>query len=74
MIPLLRQVQIVMGLVSALGSGLAPGVEVRFALLPLVTGSGRLFAGVTGTGGLARLLAKMPWNGRSAGPPGTCAS
>ncbi len=61
-IPLMRQVQIVAGAVSALGAGLALAVDGRFALVPLLIGGGLLFAGLTGTCGLAVALAKMPWN------------
>ncbi len=61
-LPLMRQVQIAVGLVSAVGAALALGVDPRFAIVPLVTGGGLLFAGITGFCGLARVLAKMPWN------------
>jgi hypothetical protein len=33
-----------------------------FAVVPLFLGCGLLFAGVTGTCGMAILLARMPWN------------
>jgi rhodanese-related sulfurtransferase len=59
---LMRQVQIVVGLVSGSGAALALWVDPRFAVLPLLMGAGLLFAGLTGTCGLALLLAKMPWN------------
>ncbi|MEI6713001.1 MAG: rhodanese-like domain-containing protein [Verrucomicrobiota bacterium] len=61
-LPLMRQVQIVIGVVSGTGALLALTVNSKFALIPLVTGCGLLFAGVTGTCGLALLLAQMPWN------------
>jgi len=61
-LPLMRQVQIVVGLVSAVGAGLALAVNPWFALLPLVTGCGLLFAGIAGFCGLALVLARMPWN------------
>ena len=38
-----------------------------FAVVPLLLGCGLLFAGITGTCGMAILLAKMPWN-RSQSP------
>jgi rhodanese-related sulfurtransferase len=66
-LPLMRQVQIVIGFVSALGALLALTVNTRFAWIPLLTGSGLLFAGITGFCGLALLLAKMPWNKSAAG-------
>jgi rhodanese-related sulfurtransferase len=59
---LLRQVQITIGIFSGTGAALALTVHRGFALLPLFTGCGLLFAGLTGTCGLALLLAKMPWN------------
>ncbi|MGD1019571.1 MAG: rhodanese-like domain-containing protein [Verrucomicrobiia bacterium] len=70
-LPLMRQVQITVGLVSAVGAALALTVNVWFALIPLVTGCGLLFAGLTGTCGLALLLAKMPWN-RQANCSSSC--
>jgi len=61
-LPLMRQVQIMVGLVSATGAVLALAVNPLFAIIPLVTGCGLLFAGITGTCGMALALAKMPWN------------
>ncbi len=61
-LPLMRQVQITVGLISAAGAVLALAVNPLFAILPLLMGCGLVFAGITGTCGLALLLAKMPWN------------
>ena len=61
-LPLMRQVQITVGLISGAGAVLALAVNPLFAIIPLVTGCGLLFAGITGTCGMALLLAKMPWN------------
>jgi rhodanese-related sulfurtransferase len=61
-LPLMRQVQIIIGLVSAVGAALALAVNPLFAIIPLLTGCGLLFAGMTGLCGMALLLAKMPWN------------
>jgi len=61
-LPLMRQVQIIVGLVSAVGAALALAVNPLFAIIPLVMGCGLLFAGLTGICGLAVVLAKMPWN------------
>ena len=67
-LPLMRQVQIVAGSLSALGALLALLVSPWFAVLPLFIGCGLLFAGITGTCGMALLLARMPWNqGRAQG-------
>jgi len=65
-LPLMRQVQITVGLISATGAALALTVNPKFAFIPLLTGCGLLFAGLTGTCGMALLLAKMPWNKTSA--------
>jgi rhodanese-related sulfurtransferase len=61
-LPLMRQVQITVGFLSAVGGLLALTVNQLFAIIPLVVGSGLLFAGLTGFCGLALLLAKLPWN------------
>jgi rhodanese-related sulfurtransferase len=61
-LPLMRQVQIVVGTLTAIGAILALAMNPWFAVLPLVSGCGLLFAGVTGTCGMALLLARMPWN------------
>lgn len=61
-LPLMRQVQITVGAISAMGAVLALAVNPWFALIPIVTGCGLLFAGLTGFCGLALVLAKMPWN------------
>jgi len=61
-LPLMRQVQITAGIVSATGAALALFISPWFAVVPLLAGGGLLFAGLTGFCGLARLLAKMPWN------------
>lgn len=61
-LPIMRQVQIVVGSLSAVSAILALTVNSWFALLPLVLGCGLLFAGITGTCGMAIMLARMPWN------------
>jgi rhodanese-related sulfurtransferase len=69
---LMRQVQITIGIVSGAGAVLALTVHRGFAVLPLLTGGGLLVAGLTGTCGLALLLAKMPWNKTAACNGQTC--
>lgn len=71
-LPLMRQVQIVVGLLSALGATLALAVNPWFAVLPLFLGCGLLFAGITGTCGMALLLARMPWNHGQDSCPHCC--
>jgi rhodanese-related sulfurtransferase len=61
-LPIMRQVQIVVGSLSAVGAVLALAFDPRFAVVPLLLGCGLLFAGITGTCGMALMLAKMPWN------------
>jgi hypothetical protein len=68
----MRQVQIIAGGLSALGALLALAVNPRFAVVPLLIGSGLLFAGITGACGMALLLAKMPWNRAQRGSSCCC--
>jgi rhodanese-related sulfurtransferase len=63
-LPLMRQVQLVVGLVSGTGAALAIWKHPLFALIPLFTSAGLVFAGATGYCGLALFLAQMPWNRR----------
>ena len=69
-LPLMRQVQITIGAISASGSLFALLVDPKFAIVPLFMGCGLLMAGITGFCGLAVLMAKMPWN-KTASPKGT---
>ena len=61
-IPLMRQVQIVVGALVLTGSLLAVFVDPKWVYLPMFFGAGLLFAGISGFCGLAMVLAKMPWN------------
>lgn len=61
-IELMRQVQIAAGSLVLLGTILGSSVSAYFYLLSAFVGAGLIFAGVTGICGMARLLAKMPWN------------
>ena len=72
-LPLMRQVQIIVGLLSAGGGALALMFNPWFALVPVVMGGGLLFAGLTGFCGLALVLAKMPWNKTSTCNSTACA-
>lgn len=61
-LPLERQVRIVTGGLCAIGGGLALVVNPLFALVPAGVGSGLVFAGVTDSCLMAKLLAKLPYN------------
>ena len=61
-LPLMRQVQLIIGLLALSGSILALTVHRNFALIPAFLGCGLTMAGATGWCGLAILLSKMPWN------------
>ena len=59
---LMRQVQIAAGSLVVAGAVLAAVVSPWFILLSGGVGAGLVFAGATGLCGMARLLARMPWN------------
>ncbi len=62
---LMRQVQIAAGSMVVLGVVLGALVAPAFYALSGFVGAGLVFAGVTGTCGLASLLRLMPWNRRA---------
>ena len=57
-----RQVRIAAGSMAAVGGALALLVNPYFALVPLLVGSGLVFAGVTDTCTLGMLLGRLPYN------------
>lgn len=61
-LPLMRQVQLTIGVLALTGSLLAIFVNPLFAILPAFLGAGLTLAGSTGWCGLAIFLSKMPWN------------
>ncbi len=61
-LPLMRQVQLIIGVLALTGSLLALTVDKNFAIIPAILGAGLTMAGSTGWCGLAILLSKMPWN------------
>ncbi len=64
-LPLDRQVQVTVGLGILSGSLLSYFVNPSFIFLPIIFGTGLIFAGLSGYCGLAMLIAKMPWNQKS---------
>lgn len=63
-LPLQRQVQIAAGALVVLGAVLGAAVSPWFHGLSAFVGGGLVFAGASGFCGLARVLARMPWNRR----------
>lgn len=61
-ISLMRQVQLIIGCINLLSLGLGIVHSPWWLGIPLFTSLGLLVAGITGTCGLALLLARMPWN------------
>jgi rhodanese-related sulfurtransferase len=61
-IEMFRQVQIAAGSLVLAGLVLALLVSPWFAALSAFVGAGLVFAGISGTCGMARLLGIMPWN------------
>lgn len=64
-IPIMRQVQITAGSLVVLGLLLGYFVAEPFYLLSAFVGCGLVFAGISGWCGMAKLLAKLPWNSSS---------
>ena len=61
-LPLDRQTQIAAGFIAFSGTILGALINPTFYILPGFIGAGLMFAGLTGWCGMAKLLAKMPWN------------
>jgi rhodanese-related sulfurtransferase len=63
---IMRQVQISAGSLVVIGVLMGALLHPAFYALSAFVGAGLVFAGVSGFCGMARLLALMPWNRRSA--------
>ncbi len=61
-VEMMRQVQIAAGSLVLLGVGLGALLHPGFYALSGFVGAGLVFAGTTGTCGMARILALAPWN------------
>jgi rhodanese-related sulfurtransferase len=64
-LPIMRQVQLTVGILILLSTVLGLTVNHWFFAATLFFGGGLTFAGVTGFCGLALILSKMPWNFRT---------
>ena len=63
LLPLERQTQITISFIILSGLGLYYFLQnPLYLFLPLIAGLGLLNAGLTGWCGMAKLIAKMPWN------------
>ena len=63
-LPLMRQVQIIVGFMVILGVVLSYTVSPYFNLLSAFFGAGLLFSGISGFCGLANVLMLLPYNKR----------
>lgn len=61
-VSVMRQVQLIIGACVLVGAALAWLVHPAFLAVPAFFGAGLVFAGATGTCGLAAVVARMPWN------------
>jgi rhodanese-related sulfurtransferase len=68
-IEMMRQVQIVAGSLVVAGTTLGFFLHPGFYALSVFVGAGLVFAGVSGTCMMARLLVLAPWNRRAATSP-----
>lgn len=71
-IDVMRQTQITTGSLVLIGVLLGAFVSPWFLALSGFIGAGLVFAGASGTCGMAIMLAKLPWNRVSRGCQGTC--
>ncbi len=76
-LPLMQQVQVVIGLGLLTGVILSLTVHPWWVLLCGIFGAGLVFAGATGWCGMAILISKMPWNrvaGQTPCASGSCST
>ncbi|MDP6987174.1 MAG: rhodanese-like domain-containing protein [Phycisphaerales bacterium] len=69
---IMRQVHLTAGMLVVLGVVLGAFVSPWFLILAGFVGCGLMFAGLTGTCGLAMLIKRMPWNRRSTSNHSRC--
>ncbi|WP_066856015.1 rhodanese-like domain-containing protein [Halodesulfovibrio spirochaetisodalis] len=73
-IPIERQVLITIGTLLLLTLFLSYAVSTMFLVLVAFFGAGMIFAGITGSCGMARILLLMPWNSTSLCSNNSCAA
>lgn len=61
-LPINQQVQVSIGSLSLIGIILGVAVSPYWLLLSVITSAGLINSGLTGWCGLAKIIAKMPWN------------
>lgn len=71
-LPLDQQVQLTLGVVLVVASLLGAVFSPTWFWLTGLVGTGLMVAGLTGFCGLAKIMAKMPWN-QGGGPGPSCA-
>ncbi len=69
-----RQVQMTIGASVLAGTALGVGVTPWLLIVPAFMGAGLLYAGISGTCALASVIARLPWNRRSAEETAACAA
>jgi len=70
----MQQTQLAIGLMVTAGTVLGFFVHPGFLALPAFMGLGLIFAGATGTCGLAMVIGKAPWNRASGCAQGSCST
>lgn len=70
----MQQTQLTIGAIVVAGTALGFLVHPGFLALPAFMGCGLVFAGATGTCGLAAVLGKAPWNRVPSCSAGSCSS
>jgi rhodanese-related sulfurtransferase len=68
-LPILRQVQLIAGLLVITGAALAYFVNPAYIFLSAAVGAGLAFAGASGNCLMANMLVYMPWNKTNAAAP-----
>lgn len=68
-LPIMRQVQLIAGLLALVGTLLGVFVSPWLLVIPAFVGAGLSLAGATGFCGMAIVLGRMPWNRTAAACP-----